>query len=172
MDSLLGEVAKAVDAATAISTGIDRDLAVCGALLHDIGKLETYSGDDHVVEMNDSGRLIGEIPMGHYLVRRRIEDLPDFPLALAQALLHIILSHHGCLEYGSPIVPATREALLVHTMDNLSGDLGSFDRLERETATGGVWSKYDRALARSVFLPSPRVSHSRDGSSSSGLRPH
>jgi 3'-5' exoribonuclease len=146
------QVADATAAATEIFAGIDRDLAVCGALLHDIGKLDAYSGDEVGVTLNDAGRLIGEIASGYYTVRRAIEEIPGFPPDLAQALLHIILSHHGCLEHGSPVVPATREALLVHTMDKLSGDLGSFDRLAREAAAGERWSRYDRALGRSVLL--------------------
>ena len=76
----------------------------------------------------------------------------QLPARLAQALLHIILSHHGCLEHGSPVLPSTREALVVHAMDKLSGDLGSFDRLERETAEDETWSRFDRALGRAVLL--------------------
>jgi 3'-5' exoribonuclease len=148
------QVADATVAAAQIFAGVDRDLAVCGALLHDVGKLETYSGDELGVSFNDAGRLIGEIPSGYYTLRREIEKIPGFPPELAQALLHIILSHHGCLEYGSPVLPATREALLVHTMDKLNGDLGSFDRLERETAEDESWSRYDRALGRAVWLTS------------------
>ena len=132
--------------------GIDRDLAICGALLHDIGKLDAYSGDSCGVSLNDAGRLIGEIPSGYYTVRREIERIPAFPHELAQALFHIILSHHGCFEHGSPVLPSTREALVVHAMDKLSGDLGSFDRLQRETADGDAWSRFDRALGRSVLL--------------------
>jgi 3'-5' exoribonuclease len=146
------QVAHATAAAAEILAGIDRDLAVCGALVHDIGKLDAYSGDESGVTLNDVGKLIGEIPSGYYTVRREIEKIPGFPSDLAQALLHIVLSHHGCLEHGSPVVPASREALLVHTMDKLSGDLGSFDRLERETAAGERWSRYDGALGRSVLL--------------------
>jgi 3'-5' exoribonuclease len=146
------QVADATAAAAAIFAGVDRDLAGCGALLHDIGKLDAYSGDECGVTLNDAGKLIGEIPSGYYTVRRAIEQIPDFPPELAQALLHIILSHHGCLEWGSPVVPLTREALLVHTMDKLSGDLGSFDRLQRETPADEAWSRYDRALGRSILL--------------------
>jgi 3'-5' exoribonuclease len=149
------EVAHATSAAAEIIPGIDRDLAVCGALLHDIGKLDAYSGDEHAVELNDTGKLIGEIPSGYFTVRRCIEDIPDFPPDLAQSVLHIILSHHGCLEHGSPVLPVTREALLVHAMDKLSGDLGSFDRLDRETAGDERWSRYDRALGRSVIVDPP-----------------
>jgi 3'-5' exoribonuclease len=148
------QVADSTAAAAEIFVCVDRDLAVCGALLHDIGKLDAYSGHGCGVTLNDAGKLIGEIPSGYYTVRRTIEQIPGFPPELAQALLHIILSHHGYLDYGSPVVPSTREALLVHTMDKLSGDLGSFDRLERETADDETWSQYDRALGRAVWLTS------------------
>ena len=145
------QVADAAVAAARTFAGVDRELALCGALLHDIGKLDAYSGDACGVSLNDAGRLIGEIPSGYYTVRRAIEQIPDFPRELAQALLHIILSHHGCLEHGSPVLPSTREALVVHAMDKLSGDLGSFDRLERETAGDETWSRFDRALGRAVL---------------------
>jgi 3'-5' exoribonuclease len=151
------QVAHSVDAASKLFAGIDRDLAVCGALLHDIGKLDAYSGDAAGARINDIGKLIGEIPSGFYLVRRTIEELNGFPQAVAQALEHIVLSHHGCLEHGSPVLPSTREALLVHTMDKLRTDLGSFDRLEREAGADERWSRYDRALGRSVLLAVARA---------------
>ena len=146
------QVADATADAARTFACIDRELALCGALLHDIGKLDAYSGDACGVSLNGAGRLIGEIPSGYYTVRREIEQIPDFPPERAQALLHIILSHHGCFEHGSPVLPSTREALVVHAMDKLSGDLGSFDRLERETAEDETWSRYDGALGRAVLL--------------------
>ena len=146
------QVADATVTAARIFAGIDRELALCGALLHDIGKLDAYSGDASGVNLNDAGRLIGEIPSGYYRVRRAIEEIPGFPPERAQALLHIILSHHGCFEHGSPVLPATRDALVVHAMDKLSGDLGSFDRLERETGEDESWFRYDRALGRAVLI--------------------
>ena len=145
-------VATTAGAAAASSPGTHRDLVICGALLHDIGKLDSYTTAEHSAALNDTGRLIGEIPSGYYRVRRQIDELADFPPALAEQLLHIILSHHGRLEHGSPVVPQTREALIVHAMDKLSGDLGSVDRLERETSPDTRWSRYDRALDRSVLV--------------------
>src|SRR5205085_9989692 len=103
-------VAQAVGALSAIFPGMDRDVAVTGALLHDIGKLESYELEGGAITMSDDGRLIGEIPLGYYRVRRAIERLDGFPDELGQAILHIILSHHGALEHGSPVVPCTREA--------------------------------------------------------------
>ena len=129
-------VAQAVSAAANFFPGIDRDVAVTGALLHDIGKTEAYNDDPLAIDMTDAGRLQAEIPLGYYKVRRQIEEIEGFDPDLAQAVLHIILSHHGQLEHGSPVVPCTREATLVHSMDNLGGKLGSFDRLEKELGDG------------------------------------
>ncbi|HEV7481687.1 MAG TPA: HD domain-containing protein [Solirubrobacterales bacterium] len=145
-------VAQAVSAASNFFPGIDREVAVTGALLHDIGKTEAYNDDPLAIDLTDLGRLQGEIPLGYYLVRRQIEELPGFDPALAQAVLHIILSHHGQLEHGSPVIPATREAVLVHMIDNLGGRLGSFDRLERQLPAGESWSGFDRALSGSAYF--------------------
>jgi len=145
-------VAQAVSAASNFFPGIDRDVAVTGALLHDIGKTEAYNDDPLAIDLTDAGRLQGEIPLGYYLVRRQIEEIPGFDPGLAQAVLHIILSHHGQLEHGSPVVPATREAVLVHMIDNLGGRLGSFDRLERQLPAGESWSGFDRALSGSAYF--------------------
>jgi 3'-5' exoribonuclease len=145
-------VAQAVSAISAIFPGIDRDVAVTGALLHDIGKLEAYDMHGGVIEMSADGRLYGEIPLGYYRVRRAIERLDGFPPELSQAVLHIILSHHGSLEHGSPVVPATREALLVHMIDNLGGKLGSFDRVEKQLTAGAQWSGFDKGIGGGAFF--------------------
>ena len=145
-------VAQAVSAISATFPGIDRDVAVTGALLHDIGKLEAYASEASAIDMTDLGKLQGEIPLGYYRVRRLIEDLPGFPEATAAAVLHIILSHHGALEHGSPVVPCTREATLVHMIDNLGGRLGSFDRLEKELPDGSAWSSFDRVLGGGAYF--------------------
>jgi 3'-5' exoribonuclease len=145
-------VAQAVSAISATFPGIDRDIAVTGALLHDIGKVEAYDVGDGTISMSDRGRLYGEIPLGYYLVRRLIERIDAFPPELEQAVLHIILSHHGSLEHGSPVVPCTREATLVHMIDNLGGRLGSFDRLEKELPAGEQWSGYDKALGGGAYF--------------------
>jgi 3'-5' exoribonuclease len=145
-------VAQAVSAISATFPGIDRDIAVTGALLHDIGKLEAYDVNGDAISMSDRGRLYGEIPLGYYRVRRMIERLDGFPGRLEQAVLHIILSHHGALEHGSPVVPCTREATLVHMIDNLGASLGSFDRLEKQLPAGEQWSRFDKALGAGAYF--------------------
>jgi 3'-5' exoribonuclease len=148
-------VAQAVGAISATFPGIDRDIAVTGALLHDIGKLEAYEMHGETIAMADPGRLYGEIPLGYYRIRRAIEELDGFPAGLERALLHIILSHHGTLEHGSPVVPCTREATLVHMIDNLGGRLGSFDRLEKGLAVGARWSAYDKGIGGGAYFGEP-----------------
>ena len=98
-------VAQGVSAAASFFPGIDRDVAITGALLHDIGKLEAYNDNPLAIDMTDLGRLIGEIPLGYYRVRREIESIEGFDPDLGWAVLHIILSHHGMLEHGSPVDP-------------------------------------------------------------------
>jgi 3'-5' exoribonuclease len=145
-------VAQGVSALASTFPGIDRDVAVTGALLHDIGKLEAYTSDPACIDLTDAGRLQGEIPLGYYRIRRAIEDIPGFAAQTAQAVLHIILAHHGSLEHGSPVVPCTREATLVHMIDNLGGRLGSFDRLEKGLPPGQNWTSFDRGIGSSAYF--------------------
>jgi 3'-5' exoribonuclease len=154
-------VAQGVSALAATFPGIDRDVAVTGALLHDIGKVQAYASTNGAIELTDAGKLLGEIPLGYYLVRREIERVEGFPAADAQALLHIVLSHHGKLEHGSPVVPCTREATLVHFLDNLGGNLGSFDRIEKALAAGARWSDFDRGISASAYF-APRQADRRE----------
>ncbi len=154
-------VAQAVSAISATFPDIDRDVAVTGALLHDIGKLEAYTEDPQSIDLTDAGRLQGEIALGYYRIRREIEDIDGFPAELAQAVGHIILSHHGSLEHGSPVVPCTREATVVHMIDNLGGRLGSFDRIEKELSPGRRWSGFDRAIGAGAFFAN-RLAEVRD----------
>ena len=147
-------VAQTVSASASAFPGIDREIAVTGALLHDLGKTEAYNDDLLAIDLTDAGRLQGEIPLGYYLVRRAIESIDGFDPELGQAILHIVLAHHGALENGSPVVPATREATLVHMIDNLGGKLGSFDRIERELPDGESWSRFDRGLDSAAYFGS------------------
>ncbi len=150
-------VGQAVHAMSGTFPGIDHDVAVTGAILHDIGKLDAYTTDGLRIEMTDAGRLQGEIVLGYTRVRAAMAAIEGFPAARAEAVLHIILSHHGQLAHGSPVLPCTREATLVHFVDNLGGRLGSFDRLEKELPDGERWTGYDRALGCGAYFPQGRV---------------
>jgi 3'-5' exoribonuclease len=154
-------VAQGVSAMAATFPGIDRDVAVTGALVHDIGKTEAYEVESGSIELTHAGRLQGEIPLGYFIVRQEIERIDGFPEATAEAVLHIVLSHHGKLEHGSPVVPCTREATLVHMIDNLGGTLGSYDRIEKSLGDGERWSAFDAALRGSAYF-GPREQDARD----------
>lgn len=145
-------VTQAVSALSGIFHGVNRDLAVTGALLHDIGKLDAYRRIGEEIEMTDAGRLHGEIALGYSRIRDEIGRIDGFPFELSQALLHIVLSHHGTLQHGSPVVPCTREATLVHMADNLGSKLGSFDRVERALDAGAQWSTYDNGIGAVAYF--------------------
>jgi 3'-5' exoribonuclease len=133
---------------------LDRDLLVTGVLLHDIGKiyeLTWAAGFDYTVE----GILLGHIQMGAELVEKQIATLPDFPPRLRTLVLHMILSHHGKLEFGSPKLPMTPEALALNFIDDFDAKMraveSEFEKSLREgrsadELTGKVWSLDNRQL--------------------------
>jgi 3'-5' exoribonuclease len=139
---------------------IDRDLAVAGALLHDLGKADAYAFEGSTIVMTDRGKLHGEIFLGSARVKDAIAVLNQetndpaetISEVIEDALVHIILSHHGALEYGSPVVPCTREAALVHGMDKLHAVLGRFNVLEGVLRSGSSWSGYDDTLGTSAWF--------------------
>jgi 3'-5' exoribonuclease len=133
---------------------LDRDLLVTGVILHDIGKireLEWETGFDYTVE----GILLGHIQMGVDLAEKTIAALPDFPDRLRTLVLHMILSHHGKLEFGSPKLPMIPEALVLNFVDDLDAKMqavaSEFEKSAREgrapdELTGKVWSLDQRQL--------------------------
>ena len=119
---------------------VDRALVVAGALLHDIGKTRAYTSDGMAPLMTDVGRLHGEIIIGHDMVRGLIDHTPGFPPELSTRLRHIIVSHHGMREKGSPVVPMTREAIIANYCDDMTARIGAVDDAENATAAGDSWS--------------------------------
>lgn len=136
---------------------LDRDLIVAGALLHDIGKVATYSSDPFAPGFTDAGRLQGEIVLGHDLVRDLIAEVDGFPPELSLRLRHILLAHHGDREKGSPVVPMTREAIVVHFCDDMTARVAAVDEAERAAAAGERWSAFSRMLETSVYLGDGRA---------------
>jgi len=119
---------------------VDRSLLVTGALLHDIGKTRAYSADPMATGMTDEGILLGEIVAGLEIVRGLISETPAVSPATAQLLLHIIASHHGEREKGSPIVPQTREAVIVHYCDDMTARVAAIDEAARKAPEGSRWT--------------------------------
>jgi 3'-5' exoribonuclease len=130
---------------------LDRDMLIAGGLLHDIGKIYEFSYDQ-LIEYSDEGRLIGHIVMGVEMIDKKIADIPDFPVQLALELRHLILSHHGEFEYGSPKRPKTMEALAVHYMDDLDAKLNAFQSLTvNSNNADSDWTAYNRFFERYLY---------------------
>jgi len=129
---------------------LDRDLLVCGALLHDLGKIDQYEVTA-MFDYTDEGRLIGHINTGDQRVASAIEDLPDFPAETAMVLRHLIVSHQGELEKGSPVLPMTPEAFVLHYADELDSKMGALRRIA-EKAGDAKWSEYVNLIGRHIYF--------------------
>jgi 3'-5' exoribonuclease len=128
--------------------GADQELVLAGVLLHDIGKLEAYSWRG-AFAYTEAGALIGHVVLGALMLDRRLADLrPALPAGERDILMHLILSHHGRLEFGSPVPPATLEAEVLHWADNASAKTASFAQAlrEAENLAEGRFTAPQRAL--------------------------
>jgi len=99
----------------------------------------------------DAGNLLGHIALESEWISRAVGKIPGFPEELRMQILHIVLSHHGRLEFGSPVLPKTPEALLVHYLDDLDGKLEVMFRAVQDETAVGSWSPYSRALERMIY---------------------
>ncbi|MCL1894109.1 MAG: HD domain-containing protein [Holophagaceae bacterium] len=131
---------------------INRDLVIAAALLHDIGKIAELCYD-RSFGYTDEGNLLGHISMEALWIQNAMAGIENFPTEIRRQLLHIILSHHGKLEFGSPVLPKTPEALLVHYLDDLDGKLESVFTNIREDASNGNWTPFNKSLERMLYKP-------------------
>ena len=140
--------------------GINKDLLVTGAILHDIGKLEEYQ-TKAAVEKSDIGNFIGHIVIADRWVREKISELrskgKDFEKDLEDRLCHILLSHHGKYEFGSPRMPKTIEAMIVHAADYMDSQVKNFiqhieeSRKTSEDPWAFIWDS-DVGMKRAMYL--------------------
>lgn len=132
---------------------VDRDLLITGAILHDIGKIEEYEVTTFV-DFSDEGRLRGHIVMGDEMVRTKIKGLMNFPDHLARKVSHMILAHQGKLEFGSPVVPQTIEALILFYADEMDSKANAFGRIITETREKDAeksWSEWVHLMGQYVY---------------------
>lgn len=130
---------------------VDLDLLLTGAILHDIGKISelTYARS---FGYSNEGQLLGHIAIGLRTLTSKIETVPGFPPDLRSLVEHMILSHHGELEFGSPKVPLFPEALLLHHLDNLDSKMECMRAfVDRDARLDGCWTGYCTALERVVL---------------------
>ena len=135
----------------ALGYPVDLDLLLSGALLHDIGKIDELSYE-RSFSYSTPGQLLGHIVIGVQIVEDKLRGLPDFPPKLRMLLEHMILSHHGQLEFGSPKLPVFMEALLLAQIDNLDSKMAiMLSSIEKDRDGEGEWTGYNPALERQVL---------------------
>ena len=144
-------VTRLLDGVAAHYPRLNRDLILTGGILHDIGKIHEFTYD-RLVDYTNEGRLIGHIVMGVEMVDAKIATIEAFPVQLAMELRHIILSHHGVLEFGSPKRPKTIEAQVVHQMDDLDAKVNAFQETIKDAGDNdSEWTPFHRLLERFIY---------------------
>lgn len=132
---------------------LDRELIVTGLLLHDLGKIEELTFN-RCFGYSTRGQLVGHISMGIDMIRDKLREIPDFPSELWDRLQHVILSHHGKLEFGSPKEPMFMEALAVHYLDDLDSKLQAMrEQYEADKDRPGDFTARSRPLGRELLKP-------------------
>jgi len=136
------EMIKICDLMCDFHAEINRDLLAAGAMLHDFGKTEELSYDSSF-EYSDKGKLIGHIVICASMIEEETKKLTDFPEELKNLLIHLVLSHQGKLEYASPVVPKTVEAIALYQADELSAKVNAYiGAINSDMATEGNWTKF------------------------------
>lgn len=144
------EVLALAEAVLNLYPEIEADLLRTGVLLHDVGKVHEYSWDTDV-EYTDEGQLVGHINMADSRVAAAITTIDGFPEELGWRVRHMILSHHGRYEWGSPRRPQTLEAMTLHQLIELDSQVNRFKSLLSTRPEGEPWTGFDRLLRRSLY---------------------
>ena len=129
---------------------VDGELLLTGIVLHDIGKTEELSYK-RAISYTVEGQLLGHIVIGVGMVQRKIATIPDFPQPLAVLVEHLIVSHHGSYEFGSPKLPALREAVLLNQLDDLDSKMAAMRQTLGQAAVEEVWTERNPALRRNLL---------------------
>jgi 3'-5' exoribonuclease len=146
-------VAVLADRVAGLYPALDRDLLLAGALLHDIGKTKELAFDAYPFDYTDRGRLSGHLVLGVEMLRDAVRGIDSFPEDLAGRLEHLILSHHGRYEFGSPTLPMISEAFVLNFLDDLDAKLNYLGRLEQQAPDPGYqWTDFQRTLERFLFV--------------------
>ncbi len=147
---------------------LDRDLLMAGIFLHDIGKVDELSYD-RAFGYTDEGQLVGHLVMGVEMLREKAAEAckltgEPFPRELLLRLKHMILSHHGTLEFGSPKLPMTPEAIALHHLDNLDAKVHAFTReIRDDPSKDAAWTPFQPSIGRRIFKGSANGQGSEAG---------
>ena len=139
---------------------LDGDLLLTGAFLHDIGKVRELKYDRQI-DYTDEGRLVGHLVLGVDMVEEKTRGLAGFPREQATLVKHLILSHHGQFEFGSPKRPKFLEAFALHLIDDLDAKMNGLDRFMEKDPQEGDWTEFNRLFDR-YFLKRKGLSQGRE----------
>ena len=131
--------------------GINHDLLLAGGILHDVGKVRELSYDV-AFDYTDEGRLLGHILLGVEMVEKEINRIEGFPSELAMLIKHLILSHHGQYDWGSPKRPKTLEAEILHHLDDLDAKINGIQEFMKKGEEGVRWTDYHRMFDRFFYM--------------------
>jgi 3'-5' exoribonuclease len=131
---------------------IDRDLVVIGGLFHDIGKVKTYTTEAFEFDYSDDGYLEEHISIGARLIDLEISSIEGFPEETRRKLIHIVLSHHGEVQFGSPVTPKTRESIIIWLCDNLDSRLDNFETHALMTSNESKWTDFSKMFQSRLYL--------------------
>ncbi len=129
---------------------IDRDLLIAGAILHDVGKLREFEYQ-YKIDYSDEGRLLSHIVIGLKMIDEKLDKLQNFPKDLEILLKHLVVSHHGSREFGSPEVPKTIEAVLLNYVDEIDSKVNGIRDFIAQEDTGENWTSYHKLLGRHFY---------------------
>ena len=155
---LLDHILSVADAGAALAEcyGADADTIFAGAVLHDIGKLDELTYDEGMTGYSRDGNLIGHIALGVVIVREAASRIAGFPDDLRSCLEHLVVSHHGSRQLGSPVEPMTVEAFILSAADDLDAKIDQVRRHVAAAAGEGEFTEYHTRLRRVLFRPSGR----------------
>lgn len=129
---------------------IDNDLLFAGIFFHDIGKTRELSYSKGF-KYTDEGMLVGHLISGINMVNEKVRLIKDFPESLLNILEHLILSHHGAYEWGSPKLPMTAESIALHYLDNFDAKIYAFNKAINDDKNSGNWTEYNRMFERRLY---------------------
>ncbi|MBC8319056.1 MAG: HD domain-containing protein [Desulfobulbaceae bacterium] len=162
-------VARLADMVAGLYSSVDRSLLIAGAILHDIGKIKEFSYPAPPFDYTDRGRLVGHIVLGVEMLHEHIAKIKGFPADIAMRLEHLILSHHGRYEFGSPALPMFHEAFILNFLDDLDSKINYVERLSSQLDKPGYqWSEYQRFMERFLYLSGTKMSEDVEESFSAG----
>ena len=145
------EMARIAETMCELFPKLNRDLLLTGIFFHDIGKIDELSQGMHI-DYTTVGKLLGHLEIGSAIANKKMDAIEDFPEELRMQILHMILSHHGELEMGSPVVPKTLEAIVLAHIDNLDAQANAFDNvIAANHSKGQEWSEYIGMIDRQIW---------------------